>query len=57
MSEIVNNTFWAVFFGSTLGTLTVYLTVSLVDEYRQKQHDNNLKALMDEWDEFEFEEA
>ena len=57
MSEIVNNTFWAVFFGSTLGTLTVYLSVSLVDEYRQKKHDKNLRALMDEWDEFEFEEA
>jgi len=57
MSEIVNNTFWAVFFGSTLGTLTVYLTVSLVDEYRQKQHDKNLRVLMDEWDEFDFEEA
>jgi hypothetical protein len=57
MSEILNNAFWAVFFGSTLGTLTVYLTVSLVDEYRQKQHDENLRALMDEWDEFEFEEA
>jgi hypothetical protein len=57
MSEIVNNTFWAVFFGSTLGTLTVYLTVSLVDEYRQKQHDKNLRVLLDEWDEFEFEEA
>ena len=57
MSEIVNNTFWAVFFGSTLGTLTVYLTVSLVDEYRQRQHDKNLKVLIDEWDEFEFEEA
>jgi hypothetical protein len=57
MSEILNNAFWAVFFGSTLGTLTVYLTVSLVDEYRQKQHDKNLRVLMDEWDEFEFEEA
>jgi hypothetical protein len=57
MSEIVNNTFWAVFFGSTLGTLTVYLTVSLVDEYRQRQHDKNLRVLLDEWDEFEFEEA
>jgi hypothetical protein len=57
MSEIVNNTFWAVFFGSTLGTLTVYLIVSLVDEYRQKQHDKNLRVLLDEWDEFEFEEA
>jgi len=57
MSEVINNTFWAVFFGSTLGTLTVYLTVSLVDEYRQKQHDKNLRVLMDEWDEFEFEEA
>ena len=57
MSEVINNTFWAVFFGSTLGTLTVYLTVSLVDEYRQKQHDKNLRVLMDEWDEFDFEEV
>jgi hypothetical protein len=57
MSNVINNTFWAVFFGSTLGTLTVYLTTSLLDEYRQRQHDKNLRILMDEWDEFEFEEA
>jgi hypothetical protein len=52
----MSNTFWAVFYGSTLGTLTVYLVTTLLDEYRQKKDDKNLRVLMDEWDEFEFEE-
>ena len=57
MSEIVNNTFWAVFFGSTLGTLTVYLITTIIDEYRYARDQKNMRVLMDEWDEFEFEEA
>jgi hypothetical protein len=55
--EIINNTFWAVFFGSTLGTLTVYLITTLIDEYRYAREQKDIRALMDEWDEFEFEEA
>jgi hypothetical protein len=51
MSEIVNNTFWAVFYGSTLGTLTVYLITSLLDEYRDKKHRKEIELLMDEWEE------
>ena len=55
--EIVNNTFWAIFFGSTLGTLTVYLITTIIDEYRYARDQKNMRVLMDEWDEFEFEEA
>ena len=55
--SIINNTFWAIFFGSSLGTLTVYLVTTLLDEDRQKKDDRNLRVLMDESDEFEFEEA
>jgi hypothetical protein len=53
MSEIVNNTFWAVFFGSTLGTLTVYLVTSLVDEYRTAKEHRDIKLLMEEWEDLE----
>jgi hypothetical protein len=53
MSEIVNNTFWAVFYGSTLGTLTVYLITTLIDEYRTARHNRNLELLMQEWEDLE----
>jgi hypothetical protein len=53
MSEIVNNTFWAVFFGSTLGTLTVYLVTSLIDEYRTTKEHKNIRLLMEEWEDLE----
>jgi len=53
MSEIINNTFWAVFFGSTLGTLTVYLTTTLIDEYRSKKNRKSIELLMEEWEDLE----
>ena len=53
MSEIVNNTFWAVFFGSTLGTLTVYLITTILDEYRLAREQKNIRLLMEEWEELE----
>jgi hypothetical protein len=53
MSEIVNNTFWAVFYGSTLGTLTVYLITSLLDEYRNNKHRKEIELLMEEWEDLE----
>jgi len=53
MSEIVNNTFWAVFYGSTLGTLTVYLITTLIDEYRTARNNRNLELLMQEWEDLE----
>jgi hypothetical protein len=53
MSEIVNNTFWAVFFGSTLGTLTVYLTTSLVDEYRHMKHHRDMDLLLEQLESYE----
>lgn len=53
MSEIINNTFWAVFFGSTLGTLTVYLITSLLDEYRTRKNNRDIELLMEEWEELQ----
>jgi len=53
MSEIINNTFWAVFFGSTLGTLTVYLITTILDEYRSAREQKNIRLLMEEWEELE----
>ena len=50
MSEIINNTFWAVFFGSTLGTLTVYLITTLIDEYRTQKNIKNTQLLLVEWE-------
>ena len=48
--EIINNTFWAVFFGASLGTLTVYLITTLIDEYRLAKEQRNMSLLMDEWE-------
>ena len=53
MSEIVNNTFWAVFYGSTLGTLTVYLITTLIDEYRAVRQQRSIELLMQEWEDLE----
>ena len=53
MSEILGNTFWAVFYGSTLGTLTVYLITTLLDEYRTKKNNRDIQLLMEEWEELE----
>jgi hypothetical protein len=51
--EIINNTFWAVFFGASLGTLTVYLITTLIDEYRLSREQRNMSLLMDEWEDLE----
>ncbi len=50
---MIGLTFWAVFFGSTLGTLTVYLITSLVDEYRTAKEHRDIKLLMEEWEDLE----
>jgi len=55
MSAILNNTFWAVFYGSTLGTLTVYLITTLLDEYRHAKRHRNMQLLIDEWEDLEYE--
>jgi hypothetical protein len=51
--EIVNNTFWAIFFGSSLGTLTVYLITTLIDEYRMAKEHKNIGLLIEEWEDLE----
>ena len=56
MSTAINDTFWAVFFGATLGTLTVNLISTIIDEYRTKQHHKAISLLVQEWDELDLEE-
>jgi hypothetical protein len=56
MSNVINNTFWAVFFGSTLGTLTVYLTTTIVDEYRHMKRHKDMHLLLDQLEEYEYED-
>jgi hypothetical protein len=56
MSTVINDTFWAVFFGASLGTLTVYLITTLIDEFRTRQHHKAIGILMQEWDELDLEE-
>lgn len=53
MSATINNTFWAVFYGSTLGTLTVYLITSIIDDYRNKKNYSNMQLLMEEWEDLQ----
>ena len=53
MSDVINNTFWAVFYGSTLGTLTVYLLTSIIDEYRNRKQRKGIELLMQEWEDLE----
>ena len=51
MPDVINNTFWAVFYGSTLGTLTIYLLTSIIEEYKERRNSKGIQILMDEWDE------
>ena len=53
MSATINNTFWAVFYGSTLGTLTVNLITSIIDDYRNKKNYKNMQLLMEEWEDLQ----
>jgi putative Ca2+/H+ antiporter (TMEM165/GDT1 family) len=49
----MSNTFWAVFFGSSLGMFTVNLATALVEEWQHKRHHRNLDLL---WEQLEDEE-
>jgi len=52
----MSNTFWAVFYGSTLGTFTVHLATGLYDDYRHKQRKKDLQLLLDHLEDVEFED-
>jgi putative Ca2+/H+ antiporter (TMEM165/GDT1 family) len=56
MSTAINDVFWAVFFGATLGTLTVNLISTIIDEYRTRKHHKAISLLVQEWDELDLEE-
>jgi hypothetical protein len=50
------STFWAVFFGSSLGTLLVHLIISVVDEYRARQSHKRLHSVLDQLEDIDLED-
>jgi len=52
----MSNTFWAVFYGSTLGTFTVTLAISLYDDWQRKRRKQDLQLLLDHLEDVEFED-
>jgi hypothetical protein len=49
-------TFWAVFFGSSLGTLLVTLISSVIDEYRARQSHKRLHSVLDQLEDADFDD-
>ena len=52
----MSNTFWAVFYGSVLGTFTVTLATGLYEDYRRKKRNEQLHTLFDHLEDVEFED-
>lgn len=50
------STFWAVFFGSSLGTLLVTLIMSVFDEYQARQSHKRLHSVLDHLEDVDFED-
>jgi len=56
MSIVTMDIFWAVLFGSVIGTLIVNLTTSIIDEYRHKKRTSNLRLLLDDLQDVDYED-
>ena len=52
----MSNTFWAVFFGSSLGLFSVNIVMTTVDDYIHRQRHKKLKDLLEQMEDVEFED-
>jgi hypothetical protein len=52
----MSDTFWAVFFGSSLGLFSVNLITSFVDDWRAKKRHDEFHRLLDHLEDVDFEE-
>lgn len=52
----MSNTFWAVFYGSTLGTFTVHVATGLLDEWRATKRRKDLELLFESIQDSDLEE-
>lgn len=52
----MSNIFWAVFFGSALGTLLVYLVTTIIDEYIEKRSHERYISLLGEIEDADFDD-
>jgi hypothetical protein len=52
----MSNTFWAVFFGASLGLFSVNIITATVDDFRRKKRAKQLQLLLDQLEDAEFED-
>jgi hypothetical protein len=52
----MSNTFWAVFFGSSLGLFSVNIITASIDEYRRKREHRDVQTLLDQLEDIEFDD-
>jgi hypothetical protein len=52
----MSNVFWAVFYGSVLGTLTVTIAAGLFEEWQHRQHHKRLGELGEFLEDLEYDD-
>ena len=52
----MSNTFWAVFFGASLGLFSVNIITAAIDDFRRTRRNKQLRLLIDQLEDSEFEE-
>lgn len=52
----MSNTFWAVFFGTSVGLFSVNIITATVDEWRAKRRKKDIQLLLDHLEDLEFED-
>jgi len=52
----MSNTFWAVFYGATLGTFTVHLGVTLLDEWQHRKRHKRIELMLEQLEDSEYED-
>jgi hypothetical protein len=52
----MSNTFWAVFFGASLGLFSVNIITAAIDDFRRTKRNKQLRLLLDQLEDAEFED-
>jgi hypothetical protein len=52
----MSNTFWAVFFGSSVGLFTVNIVTTLVDEWQHRQRHKRVHDVLELLEDSEYED-
>jgi len=52
----MSNTFWAVFFGASAGLFSVNIITASIEEWRHRRHHKNMRILLEDLEDYEFDE-